>query len=125
MRNILQRFKKKEFNISKVNFIKQQDSTDGLEHYNSPIPPSITTVAGEANEIFYDAQSNRTMIRCSNTIRHIPPHDGLTFCEHYFFTPDGSISIEVANIRDKQYYLSRWRETEGKIAAMFNSFIVK
>lgn len=125
MQDAVKRFTQKEFNMGNVNFVRQRDDASGLAHYISPVQPSAETISGQVNEVFYDAQSNRTLITCENSLRHVPPHDPLSFCHHYFYTPAGDISIEVGNIRDKQYYLSRWREIEKGILAVFNSFVAQ
>jgi hypothetical protein len=125
MRDALQRFTQKKSSMGTVNFIRQKDDIDGLAHYISPIEPSAETVQGEVNEVFYDAQSNRTLITCENSLRHVPPYDPLSSCHHYFDTSAGDISIEVGNIRDKQYYLSQWRDIEKGVLAVFNSFVVQ
>ncbi|WP_137955903.1 hypothetical protein [Burkholderia sp. 4M9327F10] len=124
MRSALRRFTQNEFSMGKVTFIRKSD-VDGLAHYISPIQSSAETIQGEVNEVFYDEQSNRTLITCENSLRHIPPHDPLSFCHHYFYTPTGDVSIEVGNIRDKQYYLSRWKEIEKGVLSEFYSFIVQ
>jgi hypothetical protein len=124
MQDILRRWVSKQFN-RKEDFVKDEGTFNGLEHYVSPVPPSVETASGEINEIFYDAKSNKSMIMCSNAIRHVVPHDRLSVCRHLFYTSSGDIRVEVNNIRDKEYYLSRWKDVENEVLFTFNSFIVK
>lgn len=123
MRPILQRYVNNKLGNWPL-MMRQKDDVNGLEHYMAEKPLSAETRAGEINEVFYDARSNRTLITCENKLRSVPPHDPLSFCHHYFYTTKGDVSIEIGNIRDKQYYLSRWSEIEKGTLAVFSSFIV-
>lgn len=123
MRFILERYVNNPLGVW-PKMVRQKD-VSGLEHYMAEKPLSTDTSEGEINEVFYDARSNRTLITCDNLLRHVAPHDPLSFCHHYFYTAKGDISIEIEGIRDKDYYLSRWKEIENGVLAAFNSFVVR
>jgi hypothetical protein len=104
---------------------KQIEDVRGLKHYLSPVAPSTNTTAGEVNEVFYDAAENQRLMYCSNYLRYVEPHNFQSSCHYLFNTNNRDVSVRIDMIRDKDSFLSRWKEIEKGVQDVFDSFIVQ
>jgi hypothetical protein len=103
-------------------FTRQERLEFDLVHATSPHPFDDGGVGHYqwGQEIYYDESSHSTFITCESHKMVVAPHLITTTCKHDFVIPEYK---SIAQATYSKSHLSRWREIEAKLHAIFTSFI--